>query len=76
MGKRKPAAWGIVVRLDTGATLYYYLHPSRPGDEWTPRENQALRFSSEEEAQSRCRTFVTNSKAKEYYVVPLPLLKV
>lgn len=73
MGKRKPAAWGIVVRLDTGATLYYYLHPNRPGDEWTPRENQALRFNSEEEAQSRCRTFVTNSKAKEYYVVPLPL---
>lgn len=74
MGRRKPSAWGIVVRLDNGQKLYY-LHPCRPGDEWTPRENQALRFNSEEEAQSRCRTFVTNSKAKEYYVVPLPLLR-
>ncbi len=40
MGKRKPAAWGIVARLDTGQTFYYYLHPNRPGDEWTPRETR------------------------------------
>ncbi|MDR6436808.1 hypothetical protein J2790_001951 [Paenarthrobacter nicotinovorans] len=75
MGKRKPAAWGIVVRLDNGLQFYYYLHPNRPRDEWSPRENQAFRFTSEGEAQTRCNTFLTNSKAKEYYVVPLPLLR-
>lgn len=85
--KRKPAGsgktpheWGIVVRREDGAQLYFF-EKERVVDSWGKqlefwgRESQAYRFPSEEHARGRAATMQTNSAAIEYTVVrlaPLP----
>lgn len=72
----KQQEWGIVVRKNNGAILYYCLPTGRQGQEqWSNRENQALRFESQEAAHSLSQTFATTAVALEYWIVPLPSLK-
>jgi hypothetical protein len=79
MGKRnklKQQEWGIVVRKNDGEILYYCLPTGRQGPEWwSNRENEALRFGSQEAAFSLSQTFATNAVALEYRIVPLTSLK-
>ncbi|HEX6519709.1 MAG TPA: hypothetical protein VF070_06785, partial [Streptosporangiaceae bacterium] len=72
--------WGVVVRREDGAQLYYFVHEGhvdswgKPLEFWG-RETQAYRFPSEEHARRRAATMQTNAAAKEYTVVrltPLP----
>ena len=73
--KLKQQEWGIVVRMNNGGTLYYCLPTGRQAQEqWSNRENQALRFESQEAADALRRTFSTNAVALEYLVLPLTSL--
>lgn len=75
MAKRnrlKQQEWGIIVRKNNGAILYYCLPTGRQGQErWSNRENQALRFESQETAYALSQTFATNAVALEYLILPL-----
>ena len=69
-------AWGIVVRLRDGSTLYYFPDRTRaaggrPLELWG-RESQAHRFPSHEAAATLAERMQVNSDAKEYLVVPMP----
>jgi hypothetical protein len=73
--RRSPRApeWGIVVRLNNGSRLYDSSSRDASGQvEWTPRVNQAERFSSELEAARAAAPMKTNRSAMEYEVVRLP----
>lgn len=74
--KLKHQEWGIVVRKNNGDILYYCLPTERQGPEsWSYRENEALRFGSQEAAYSLSQSFATNAVAREYRIVPLTSLK-
>jgi len=75
---KTPHEWGIVVRLANGTSLYYCLdervvdHRGNPYERWGLL-SQAYRFPSEGDARRVAAAMQTNSAAKEYTVVPLPL---
>ena len=74
--KLKRQEWGIVVRKNNGAILYYCLPTGRQvHEQWSDRENQALRFESQEAAEALGQTFATNAVALEYLILLLPSLK-
>jgi hypothetical protein len=62
--------WGIAVRLADGSHRYYCLEGAIQG-QWGPRESQARRFASADDAQRQASAFQTNDAAKEYLVVHL-----
>lgn len=66
-------SWGVVVRLADGRRLFWCAPSSRRSgqDQWGPRDTQALRFTTQEEAQRVAAQFETNAAAKEYLVVQL-----
>jgi hypothetical protein len=80
-GRNRPArAWGIVVRLANGSTLYYSLDALNRDREGNPlerwgRQSQAYGFPSEQEARRVAAAMQTNSAAEEYAVVLLPLVR-
>lgn len=72
--KLKKQEWGIVVRKNDGGILYYCLSAGRQGQEcWSHRENEAVRFGSQDAADSLSKTFSTNAVAWEYRVVRISM---
>jgi hypothetical protein len=72
MPKAAATEWAIGVRLANGSIRYFCQPTGRQGQEqWSPRENQSERYSSEGEARAQIRSFETSAAAVEYVVVPL-----
>jgi hypothetical protein len=68
----KGAEWGVVVRLADGSSLFYSPGSGRQGQEdWSPRESQARRFATQEEAKREAASVSTNAQAQEYRAVRL-----
>lgn len=63
----KASRWAVTVRLADGSTRYYAVQSARQGQqEWTPRENQAHGFATEDEAAAFAASCDRNGEAKEY----------
>jgi hypothetical protein len=72
MASAERAAWGVAVRLADGSKLFYSPESGRHGQEdWSPRESQARRYATQEEAEREAQAFRTNAQAREYQVIPL-----
>ncbi len=72
MASAKRAAWGVVLRLADGSRLFYSPESGRHGQEdWSPRESQARRYATREEAEREAEGFTTNGQAREYLAIRL-----
>ena len=70
MASGKRAEWGVVVRLPDGRRLFYSPESGRQGQEdWSPRESQARRYATREEAEREAEAFSTNAQAREYLAI-------
>ena len=69
----KLGQWGVAVRRADGSHLFYAPDSGRQGGQvdWSPRESQACRYATREEAEWQAQTFATNAQAPEYLVVRL-----
>lgn len=68
----KRAEWGVVVRLADGSHRFYAPQSGRQGQEdWSPRESQARRYPSREDAEREAASFTANSQAREYMAIKL-----
>jgi len=68
----RKAAWAVVVRLADGRRLFYSPRNGRQGQEsWSPRESQAHRYASREDAERDAASLTTNAQAREYLVITL-----
>lgn len=58
MSSSRAGTWGVVVRLADGSLRYYAPHSRRQGQaDWSPRESQARRFPSRDEAERQITAF-------------------
>lgn len=72
MAAAKRADWGVAVRLADGSRLFYSQGSGRQGQEdWSPRESQARRYATREEAEREAEAFDTNAQAREYLAIQL-----
>ena len=66
----KASRWVVTVRPADGTVRYYAAHSGRQGQqEWSPRENQAHVFSTQDEAATFAASCERNAEAKKYAVL-------